>query len=210
MESGLSAGEIRLKLVRWFWCSVFGQAYENSPNSQAAKDFAEVSKWIMEGIVPSDVASFSFEPASLYEVTPKQRALYSGVIALILSNHSRDFHSLSVLTRALMEENNVDDHHIFPDKHLQEAGVKESKRRDCVLNRTLIDRATNQILSRRAPGDYFAEMKAKLGAAQFNKLTGSHMLPEEADSTLLRNDYDGFLDWRCNEIGNAISEVTNN
>ena len=28
------AGAQREKLKRWFWCAVFGQAYESSPNSQ--------------------------------------------------------------------------------------------------------------------------------------------------------------------------------
>jgi len=39
-------GANRLKLLRWFWCSVFGQRYENAPNSQAEKDFGELNRWM--------------------------------------------------------------------------------------------------------------------------------------------------------------------
>jgi len=209
-QKGLHAGDIRIKLVRWFWCSVFGQTYENAPNSQSAKDLAEVTQWISTGIVPPNIANFSFEPLSLYEVTPKQRALYRGVIALILSHNPRDFLAAKPITRALISEKEVDDHHIFPDAYLQDNGIHEAKRRDCVLNRTLIDRATNQSLSRRSPADYFGEMRDQRGEAKFNELLESHLLPVGSDSPILANDFDAFLRHRCELIGEAIKEVTQN
>ena len=36
------AGARRQKIKRWFWCSVFGQAYESAPNSKSAKDVTEL------------------------------------------------------------------------------------------------------------------------------------------------------------------------
>ncbi len=207
-SKGLKAGEIRQKLIRWFWCSVFGQTYENAPNSQSARDVAEVGAWLEGKTAPGHIESFSFEPAALHEVTPKQRALYRGVISLILSRSPLDFHEVKRLSRSLIDENNVDDHHIFPDAYLKDRGVKESKRRDCVLNRTLIDRATNQSLSRRNPKDYFGEMGDRLGASQSKKLLDSHLLPTEDNSPLMNNDYEGFLACRCERIGRAIKEAT--
>jgi hypothetical protein len=208
LTRGLQAGEIRQKLVRWFWCSVFGQSYENSPNSQAARDLTEVAAWVAGGSPPPDLASFSFDSSALYEVSPKQRALYRGVISLILSKHPRDFHEVKPLTKAIMEEDKVDDHHVFPDAYLRDEGIKETKRRDCILNRTLIDRATNQSLNRRNPKDYFLEMKERLGDNKFNTLLASHYLPAGDDSPLLTNNYTDFLEWRCKRIGQAIQEGT--
>lgn len=205
---GLKVGEIRNKLVRWFWCSVFGQTYENAPNSQSTKDLTEVGVWLSGGPAPSHVAAFTFEPTALYEVTPKQRALYRGVISLILSGNPRDFHNVKPMTRTMMDEEGVDDHHVFPDAHLKDSGVSESKRRDCVLNRTLIDRTTNQSLSRRNPASYFLEMRDRLGAAEYQRLLDSHLLPSDADSPLLSDDYETFLKWRCTTIGEAIKEAT--
>lgn len=205
---GLKMGEIRPKLVRWFWCSVFGQTYENAANSQSARDVTEVGAWLSGGDTPAQVANFSFEPATLYEVTPKQRALYRGVIALILSGNPKDFHEVKPMTRTLIDEKSVDDHHVFPDAYLKEQGVKEVKRRDCILNRTLIDRATNQSLSCRQPNDYFGEMTNRLGEARVEKLLESHLLPSGEDSPLMKNDYEGFLAWRCDRIGRAIKEAT--
>ena len=205
---GLEAGSIRKNLVRWFWCSVFSQAYENAPNSQAAKDTGELELWFSNGKVPETVTGFSFKPMALYEVTPKQRAVYRGVIALILSQNPRDFQTVKPLTRGLLEENMVDDHHIFPDAHLRNNGIAEAKRRDCVLNRTLIDRATNQSLSKRSPKDYFGEIRSKLGDGEFEKLLQSHVLPVDTNSPLLLNDFEGFLKWRCTELSKMIEQAT--
>lgn len=208
LEKGLVAGEVRQKLVRWFWCSVFSQTYENAPNSQSSKDLTEVGKWLGGGSPPDMVQSFSFEPSSLYEVTPRQRALYRGVIALILSRHPRDFHAAKPITRALLDTGNVDDHHVFPDAFLRAQGVSEGKRRDCVLNRTLIDRATNQSLSSRNPKDYFREMRTRLGENTFDQLLDSHLLPAGEESPLLAADHPAFLEWRCKRIGQVIKEAT--
>ena len=187
---------------------MFNQTYENAPNSQAAKDLSEVGGWLAGGDAPEGLTSFGFEPTALYEVTPRQRALYRGVIALILANRPRDFHACKPITRALLGEGDVDDHHIFPDAHLRTQGISDAKRRDCVLNRTLIDRATNQSLSSRDPKDYFWEMRARLGAAPFDQLLDSHLLPSSEQSPLLASDYRAFLEWRCQRIGRAIKEAT--
>jgi len=207
-HKGLEAGSIRTKLVRWFWCSVFSQAYESGANSQAAKDIGELELWFSNEKVPKTLAGISLVPEDLYEVTPRQRAVYRGVIALILSQNPRDFQNVMPLNRSLIEKDMVDDHHIFPDAYLRKSGIIEAKRRECVLNRTLIDRATNQSLSKRSPQDYFGEMRNKLGDAKFRELLNSHILPGDTDSPLLLNDFEGFLKWRCNEIWKLIERAT--
>lgn len=110
---------IRTKMTRWFWCAVFGQVYQNSPNTQAAKDTTELLAWINEGGVPETVSAFSFDPASLRETTPRQRAVYRGVIALLLSRQPLDFFQGSPIDEAAVQSKNVDDHHIFPQGHLR-------------------------------------------------------------------------------------------
>ena len=78
------AGAQREKLKRWFWCAVFGQVYEGAPNSKAAKDVVEILPWLSGGNLPESVASFSFDPRALRDVTARQRAIYRGANCLIL------------------------------------------------------------------------------------------------------------------------------
>lgn len=202
----VTAGAIRQKLVRWFWCSVFGQTYENAPNSRSAKDLTELSAWIGGGHEPEAVAKFKFDPASLRETTPRQRAVYRGIISLVLTHEARDFHKVGKITSALIVEKKIEDHHIFPQKHLGESVSKHL--RDCVLNRTLIDRDANGRILDRAPSDYMGEMRKTLGPVKFKELLDSHVLPSGDDSPFWKDDFEGFLTWRQDALWRRIQTVT--
>ncbi|MBK8173477.1 MAG: DUF262 domain-containing protein [Sandaracinaceae bacterium] len=201
------AGVQREKLKQWFWCAVFGQVYEGAPNSKSAKDVVEIVPWLAEGDAPESVAAFRFDPRALRDVTPRQRAIYRGAICLILGLGARDFHTQAVITGKLMADEGIDDHHVFPAAYLERLGVSQSRRRDCVLNRTLIDRTTNQMISDRAPSDYLSEIRRTRGFP-FDAVLSSHGLPAEEGSPLLRDDYEPFLEWRQARLWREIELLT--
>lgn len=195
------------KLRRWFWCAVFGQVYETAANSKSAKDVVEILQWFAGGDLPESVESLRFDPRALRDVTPRQRAMYRGAICLILGAGARDFHTQTVITGKLMAEEGIDDHHVFPAAYLQRRGVEPSRMRDCVLNRTLIDRTTNQMISDRAPSDYLAEICNTPGFP-FEAVLTSHGLPAGTDSPLLGDEYEAFLAWRQDRLWQEIRRVT--
>jgi hypothetical protein len=113
-----------------------------------------------------------------------------------------------VITGNLIAQEGIDDHHIFPAAYLEKKkGITQSKRRDCVLNRTLIDRDTNQMISDRAPSDYLTEIK-NTPHFPFDLVLTSHCLPVGDQSPLLSDDFEGFLTWRQNELWKEIQRVT--
>jgi hypothetical protein len=205
--SGAEVGANRYKLTQWFWCSVFGQTYENAPNSQSVRDMTELLGWLSNGQPPESVRAFRFDPRVLRDTTPRQRAVYGGTICLVLRKGPRDFHNGARLTGDLMIEHHVDDHHVFPQAYLTRRGV-DARLRDCVLNRTLIDRSTNIRISDRAPSNYLRDIRDALGHDKFQALFESHHLPGGLDSPLWRDDFDAFLDWREKEFWKEIQEVT--
>jgi hypothetical protein len=203
-----AAGAHREKLKRWFWCAVFSQAYESSPNSQAAKDVAMLTDWLVNDKLPETVAAFKFDPKALRDVGPRQRSIYRGTICLILTNNARDFHTQSVITGKLIGDQGIDDHHVFPASYLEkQKGITTARQRDCVLNRTLIDRTTNQIISDRAPSDYLAAIRDTSGFP-FEAVLASHCLPTGADAPFWTDDYDAFLTWRQERLWKDIKRVT--
>ncbi|MFL0773752.1 MAG: DUF262 domain-containing protein [Prochlorococcus sp.] len=207
---GVAMGAQREQLKRWFWCSVFSQAYESAPNSQSARDVAELIPWLSDGASPGpeNVRSFRFNPEQLRDVTPRQRALYRATICLILASGDRplDFHSRAVLSDRLLASNGIDDHHIFPAHHLDLQGV-EPRKRDCVLNRCLIDSATNQRISCSAPSAYMAELRDEPGFPM-QAVLSSHLIPHGPDSGLWSDDYERFLLQRLQRVGAAIAQTT--
>lgn len=207
--TGPQVGAIRDKMKRWLWCSVFGQVYENAPNSQAVKDVAQLTSWFAGGAEPESVRNFSFEPDVLRETTVRQRALYRGCIALILRSEARDFHSGNRITASMVLEKKIDDHHIFPGGYLADSGKEvASALRDCVLNRTLIDKETNIRIGKKAPSDYLDKIEAELGAERLDKVLESHLLPGGISSSLRENRFSDFLDEREQRFAEKIEEVT--
>jgi hypothetical protein len=195
---------------RWIWCSVFGQSYESSPNTQAAKDVNELKIWLTGGDLPESVRSFSFDSEILRGVTPKQRALYRGTMCLILGSGSgaRDFHNGSLITRTLIETEHIDDHHVFPDNYLKSVlGISRRSDRDCILNRTLIDRLTNILISDKKPSDYLG-LIAKNLQGELSHILKSHLLPTESNSSLFTDDFEMFINDRLLAITTEIQRVT--
>lgn len=188
---------------------MFGQAYERAPNSQSTKDYGELKRWLSGGTPPQTVIDFTFDADSLRQTSPHQRAVYRGVMALILRHEARDFHTDKKITANMMLEEKIDDHHVFPQKYLADSRPDVSATlRDCVLNRTLIDKLTNIHISKRAPSDYLAEIGAAITDAKLDKLIRSHLLTSTPDSPLMRDDFDEFVTQRQALIAQRIAEVT--
>ncbi len=106
-------------------------------------------------------------------------------------------------------EKKIDDHHVFPKGYLVDADVKVTATlRDCILNRTLIDKETNIRIGKKAPVVYLAEIEAELGADRLDKVLESHLLPGGQGSTLREGRFDEFLDERQERLAKAIEDVT--
>jgi len=108
-----------------------------------------------------------------------------------------------------MLEQKIDDHHVFPQRYLKD-GMPDitATLRDCVLNRTLIDKATNVRILKRPPSDYLVEIEGAIGKEPLRRVLESHLLPWEDDSPLRSDNFEVFIKHRQNTIGQKIAEVT--
>jgi hypothetical protein len=203
--TGPAVGANRDKIKRWFWCAVFAQSYDSAQNSKAARDFGDMTKWSAGGAPPQVVEDFTFDPDILRQVTPRQRAIYRGCIGLILRNQARDFHTGKRITVNLIQEEKIDDHHVFPQGYIADnlEGVSNTLR-DSILNRTLIDKLTNIRIGKRAPSDYLKEIRSEQGD-KFQQLIESHLLPSDA---LLADNHEDFINQRQALLWEKIQEVT--
>jgi hypothetical protein len=207
--TGPAAGANHEKIKRWFWCAVFAQAYENAPNSEAARDFVEVNKWFVGGEKPQVVENFSFDRNTLRQTTPRQRAIYRGCIALILRNEARDFHTGKRITVNLIQDEKIDDHHVFPHGYLEsQLPLVSNNLRECILNRTLIDKITNIRIGKRAPSDYLMQINKELLDDKFEQMVASHLLPSGTASPLFLDRFEEFLSQREQLLWEKIVEVT--
>lgn len=203
-------GSARSKLARWFWCAVFTESYDQGAGSQAERDFNQLKAWLEGGPEPDSVADGGFDPAMLLNSVSKREAVYRGVVCLVLSNGARDFHSHAPINQQLIVEQQIDDHHIFPKAFLSPTGalpLPGATHVNSVLNRTLIDRSTNRRIGARAPSDYLAEMASTPGFP-LELVLSSHHLPVEADSALMQDRFEDFLDWRQGRLHDEVLKAT--
>ena len=194
---------MRAKLIRWFWCACFTGEYESSSATLAERDSPVLRAWLVGGDAPPVVQDFGWSPERWRTVTPRQQGLYRATIALTLSKAPRDFHTAAPLTSDLIEEEKIDDHHVFPRAFLRDLG--RGGEMDSVLNHVLIDRATNLRIGKNAPSQYLAEIRSVLGDG-LDRVLASHALPVEADSPLERDDVDAFLTWRLEHLDELLAE----
>jgi len=189
---------------RWIWCAIFGQRYEAAANTRAEKDVSEMKLWMRGGEVPSMIETFDPESVPLREASSSSAPVYKGAICLALLNGARDFAHHGPITEQMIANEDVDDHHIFPRRYLENLGERKP-RINCVLNRTLIDSETNRRISSNPPSVYLPRLN--LGGEE-DRILSSHYLPTGADSALLSNDFEQFLTFRERRLREAIAKVT--
>lgn len=194
--------EGRRKLQLWFWRSVWGQAYDSGPTARAAEDVMALRDWLDGGAPPDGVARFQFDSAVLADVTPRQRALYRGVLALLAARGPRSLRTAEPLERAEMEP-----HTVFPDTYLRDRGVP-ARLRESVLNRVLVDRRSVSKMRAHPPSQYVAEAGRLLTEADLAALLDSLLLPHAGALSEWGDDYDTFLAWRQRAVVDAIQQVT--
>lgn len=202
---GPAVGAMRSKMERWFWCSAFAQAYENSGNSVTERDVPRLREWLEGADVPEVVSSFRFDSNRWFEITVRQRALYRATIALLMRNSPRDFHNGIPLSKPIIDGQAVDDHHVFPRNYLKSIG--QGKAVDSVLNHTLIDRITNIRIGGRAPSDYLTEMEKELHD-DLGTILASHRLPPEKDGPLWGDRFEDFLALRQAQLESELAKAT--
>jgi hypothetical protein len=197
-------GDRKQFVKKWIWCAIFGQRYEAAANTRAEKDVFEMTRWMRGGPVPSMIDSFDAESVPLREASTSSAPVYKGVICLTLLNGARDFAHHGPITEQMIAQGEVDDHHVFPKKYLEDRGEPKA-RINCVLNRTLIDPETNRRISSNPPSVYLPRLNLE---EDENQILASHHLPGGADSPLLSNDFERFLVIRESRLRAAIAAVT--
>jgi hypothetical protein len=157
--SGIRAGNARERLKQYFWCSVFTTNFDQGGNSQAQADYGKLRDWLTDEKKPAPeaVANFEFSTSQLTAARRNRRALYRGVMALVMHSGALDFHSKDRITASKIAAQEIDAHHLFPKNWLKQhyAGKKNSGfSEDLILNFALIDSTTNKLISDHAPSQY--------------------------------------------------------
>jgi len=80
------------KLMRWFWCGVFGELYGSANETRYALDMIQVTDWIENNAEePKTIYDANFSPSRLNTLRTRNSAAYKGVYALMMDENTKDW-----------------------------------------------------------------------------------------------------------------------
>lgn len=195
---------VRAKLVRWYWCGVFGEIYSGAIESQIAKDLPQVLQWIQadDDSEPDTITDANFSPNRLLGLKTRRSAAYKGLSALLLRDKGCDFLTGYEIDTLMNFGDAIDIHHIFPRKWCEENGI-EAKVFDSIINKAPLSSRTNKIIGSKAPSIYLSKLqeKAKITEERMDDILQSHAINP---GTLRSDNFQAFFDLRQEALLNRI------
>lgn len=197
------------KLMRWFWCGVFGELYGSANETRYALDLVQVVDWIKhEGDEPKTIYDANFSPDRLNTLRTRNSAAYKGVYALLLNENAKDWLSNTAINLTSYFEDSIDIHHIFPVAWCERKENKISwSDYNSVINKTPLSDRTNRIVGGNAPSKYIERLKKHLNDVsdeEFNHLLSQHLLnPED----MYEDNFYKFFNHRKEQLLSKIEQA---
>lgn len=208
-DDGNEEPAVRDRLVRWYWCGVFGELYGSATETRFARDLPDVVRWMEDDtLIPRTVLDANLAPDRLLRLRTRGSAAYKGVYVLLIREGAQDFRTREMANDQNYFEEAVDIHHIFPQKWCRARRPEPvpAELYDSVVNKTPLTARTNRIIGGSAPSDYLERLHDKHGVSNADEVKNleSHLI----DPALLRSDdFEGFMNARQRDLLDRISSV---
>lgn len=202
----------RQRLRQWFWCGVFGEMYGGSTETRFANDLQDCVAWIVENAqTPRTIQEAQFQADRLLTLRSRLSAAYKGLYALQMKRGGQDFRTGNPIDVHAYFDDNIDIHHIFPQKWCSENEIDRGIA-DSVVNKTAIDAHTNRRIGGNAPSTYLARIESNddIAAEDLDAIIRSHDIDPVA---LRQDDFALFFNQRfeslLRQIGEAMGKPAN-
>lgn len=194
------------KLMRWFWCGVFGELYGSANETRYALDMIQVTDWIENNAEePKTIYDANFSPSRLNTLRTRNSAAYKGVYALMMDENTKDWLSATKIDFSTYFSESIDIHHIFPVAWCEKNNIPRNDY-DCIINKTPLSGRTNRIVRGDAPSKYLERLKKRAGVSdsEFNDILRSHLVSPDY---MYKDDFYGFFNNRKEQILQRIEKA---
>ncbi len=202
----ISQHGVKQKLLRWYWCGVFGELYGGANETRFGMDLPDVVQWIDGGNEPRTVRDASFSPTRLLSLQSRLAAAYKGLAALLMKHGSRDFVSGTPIDLNTYFNNAIDIHHIFPRAWCETSRLPREKW-NSVVNKAPLAAGTNRFISGDAPSLYLSRIQnnKQVSGENLDEFLVSHAIPV---AELRADDFDSFIRRRASALLGLIEGAT--
>ena len=206
LDDKFSQHGVKQKLLRWYWCGVFGELYGGANETRFGMDLPDVIQWIDGGSEPRTVRDASFAPTRLLSLQSRLAAAYKGLAALLMMHGSRDFVSGTPIDLTTYFNNAIDIHHIFPRAWCETNKLPREKW-NSVVNKAPLAAGTNRFIGGDAPSVYLSRIQKnkQVSPASLDQFLVSHSIPI---AELRGDDFDSFIRLRASALLGLIEDAT--
>ncbi len=197
---------IKQKVIRWYWCGVFGELYGGANETRFGLDLPNVVEWMNGGGEPRTVKDCSFMPTRLLSLQSRLSAAYKGLAALLMKHGSMDFIAGTPIDLNTYFNNAVDIHHLFPRAWCEVQKLPREKW-NSVVNKAPLAAGTNRYIGGHSPSIYLAriEKDKQVDAGTLDQFLQSHAIPV---TQMRADDFDGFILHRAGILLDIIETAT--
>ncbi|WP_329533976.1 DUF262 domain-containing protein [Streptomyces sp. NBC_01450] len=198
------------KLGHFYWCSVFSENYDQGANSQAGADYRALRDWLFSEDpkrLPEAVEKFDLADSDLLMARGNRKALFRGVMTLLIRSGAKDFKSAQAISNTAAET--LGYIRVFPAKVIQGTAFEGGELRDpdLILNRILVDKDTKRAIRDRHLVDY-GEDQEEASQKKFAEVLESHLIEASEGGGLMERSYETFLRERLSLLVDLIEDVT--
>ncbi len=196
----------RAGLRSWFWLSSFHERYRGASDSVLDGDIERCAPFLSGGtLIPlkkiqeEDLRGRDFR---------KGTAVTHAYIALLVTCHPQGLLDGAPIDAegSLSWENQREFHHIFPKGYLATCSKELRDHQSDIANIMFLSSSPNKQISLERPSVYMARLREQHGAAAFDAILSSNLIPPLEDSGLLLDDIEYFLSVRLDLILAKINE----
>ena len=190
---------VKEKLMKWYWCGVFGELYGGANETRYALDILQVVYWIRNtGAEPKTIYEAGFNISRLNTLRTRNSAAYKGIYALLMKDGALDFINGKRIDLSTYFSDYIDIHHIFPKRWCLDNNIP-ARDFDCIVNKTPLSYRTNRIIGGDSPSYYLESIKRRLNhdGPLLDKILQSHVIDP---AHLFSNDFYQFFEYRREQI----------
>ncbi|WP_096578818.1 GmrSD restriction endonuclease domain-containing protein [Tolypothrix tenuis] len=198
------SSHIRSMLERWLWCGIFGEVYTRWHETRVGRDIVEVPDWLAGGALPFTIMQANFSFDRLLSIRKRYGAVYQGLAALLRREGAIDWSTGEEINDVIYFEEQIDSHHIFPMAWCRKQKI-DSKKYNCLINRTPLSAKTNKKIGSKAPSSYLQEFELSGTAPRrLDEMLRSHGI---SPTTLRRDDFEAFFQTRAHNLLTLIGKA---
>jgi|GEM_PF-1308455 hypothetical protein len=204
LGKSLKFDRVRQRIEQWFYCAAASGIYSRWRQATATKDLREIPQWLKGGEMPATIKDAHLPVEHLQSLLSCQGATYKLLTALLRRDGALDFLSGEPIRVICYFQQQLDNHHIFPQQWCKQQGIPRS-RYDSIVNKTPLTANTNNWLGGKAPSEYLAQLEAQgMSPQRIDEILRSHQIEPE---TLWHDDFESFFETRTRALLARLSKA---